>query len=476
MATFEITGPDGKRYEVKGETAEGALAALKKKLNPRGEGGGRGTGIEAALIGARQGVTFGFGDEINAGVRAAGDFIGNPLKMGDGKPFDEAYDDRLRHERAVLDQARSENPVASAVGEVGGALLVPAGAVSTARGAMGLGAATGGVYGFGEGEGGLESRAAEAAQGAFSGALFSGALAGAQKGLRASYTRLVNRNVKRPTVEGLRAQKTAAYKAVDDAGETFGADETANLFQTVSDAFDNTNFVPEVDRQGFAALKILEKQAGKKVTLGQLDKVRQGLWKRFAAADNETHILDAISAVDDMIESRAGTSDLMKAARAANSKYAKSQLLEDAFKKAELQTAGTGSGGNILNKYRQAVTAIVTNPKKAKWFSQDEIALMEHFVEGDLSENVLRRVGKLAPGGNGLMQALSLVAASVDPTFIAASGAAQGAKTIADRGAMAGASAIQDAVATGIVPRPQAQNFAPAARVGGLTGSGLTRE
>ena len=32
MATFEITGPDGKKYRVTGETAEGALSALQKHL------------------------------------------------------------------------------------------------------------------------------------------------------------------------------------------------------------------------------------------------------------------------------------------------------------------------------------------------------------------------------------------------------------------------------------------------------------
>ena len=32
MARFEITGPDGTKYAVEGETAEGAVAALKKML------------------------------------------------------------------------------------------------------------------------------------------------------------------------------------------------------------------------------------------------------------------------------------------------------------------------------------------------------------------------------------------------------------------------------------------------------------
>src|SRR5688572_4824451 len=37
MATFEITAPDGKTYEVEGATQEGALAALRKMLGPQPE-------------------------------------------------------------------------------------------------------------------------------------------------------------------------------------------------------------------------------------------------------------------------------------------------------------------------------------------------------------------------------------------------------------------------------------------------------
>ena len=117
----------------------------------RGTGAGRGTSLEAALIGARQGVTFGFGDEINAGVRAAGDWLS-------GKDFGASYDQRLAHERALLDQVREEDPGATFAGEIGGAvlpaLLTGGGAAPmTARQMAASGAAAGAAYGAGEGQG-----------------------------------------------------------------------------------------------------------------------------------------------------------------------------------------------------------------------------------------------------------------------------------------------------------------------------------
>ena len=77
---------------------------------------------------------------------------------------------------------------------------------------------------------------------------------------------------------------------------------------------------------------------------------------------------------------------------------------------------------------------------------------MDNFVRGDIGENVLRRIGKLSPNGNGLMQALNLAAVAVDPTAIAGSAAATFAKDAADRSAMRGADSLQDMVATGQAP------------------------
>jgi hypothetical protein len=428
----------------------------------RGTGMGAGTGLEAALIGARQGVTLGFGDELNAGVRAAGDYIGSPFKLGDGAPYLEAFRQRLGHERALLDQTREENPKSMLGGELAGSMLLPGGAAkattvagAAAKGAVGAGA-FGAVSGAGNAEGGLGERAKGAATGAALGSLF-GAGAGAAVGVGTkAFRSAMGRVAKAPTVEGLKVAKNLAYKAVDDAGETFTPEELKATATAAREAIEGMgNYVPDVDKQTAAALTIMERNAGAPMTLGQLDKIRQGLWKRLEAAPNEVGIHDAIDAIDDLVQTKAGASELMDAARLANAQFKKSELLENAFKKAQDQTSATGSGGNILNKYRQAVVRIVNDPKQARWFNAEEIAAMQRVIDGNLTENMLRRVGKISPNGNGLMMMLNLMgSAAFGPGALAVTAVGVGAKELADRSATGSVDALTGKVMGGAAPDP----------------------
>ena len=263
----------------------------------------------------------------------------------------------------------------------------------------------------------------------------------------------MNRASSAPSIDTLKQAKTAAYKAVDDAGVTFGSADTSRLFNNVETAVGKTNYVPDVDAQTRAALQIIERNAGQTLTLGQLDNIRQGLWKRFNAAPDEVAILDIIDEVDSLIAKMPAATPLMETARVANSRFKKAELIENAFQKAKDQTASTGSGGNIVNKYRQTVTSIINNPKQAKFFSGDEIAMMRNFVSGSNAENALRLVGKVAPSGNGLMMALNIGAVAANPLMALATAGAAGAKSLSQTLAMRKAQSIRDALASGVVPQ-----------------------
>lgn len=413
---------------------------------------------------AMEGMTFGLlGDEARAAIGSA------------ASP--KTYDQALNSERAAEAKFAADYPVASTAAEIGGALMSPTGAASTIGGAALRAGAQGAVTSFMEGEGGAAERAKEAAKGGVASLLFGGAFAAGQKGISAGLDRLFRTTAQKPTVEGLRSLKNAAYKAVDSAGQRFDAQDLEALATTARQNIDaGYNFFPETDVGTAAALAMLDRtaKAGAPLTLSQLDKMRQGMWKLYSRTD-EPGVLDVISEIDGLIDSRAGASAVMGAAREANSRFRKAELLQDAFDKARMQTQSTGSGGNILNKYKQAVTAIVTNPKKAKWFSAEETAAMEKFIEGSLPENILRRIGKLAPGGNGLMLALNLVAGSVNPGFLVATAAAQGAKSLADRSGQKGAEALQGLVSGAPVVAP-VRNLGPASRLGGAAGSQAVRD
>jgi hypothetical protein len=314
--------------------------------------------------------------------------------------------------------------------------------------------AFGGAYGAGESEGAAD-RLAEGAKGMAMGSLFgAGAATAITYGTR-GFRRIMGRAMQKPTVEGLRAAKAAAYRAVDDAGEVFDPAELTALHQKASQAIDATNYVADTDTQTRAVLTLLERNSTKPLTMGQLDKLRQSFWRRYNAAPEQVGILDAIDAIDELVASRGSTSDLVQAARAANSQYKKAELLDRAFKKAEDQTASTGSGGNILNKYRQAVTAIVNDPKRAKWFTQEELATMQKVIDGSFGENVLRRIGKMAPSGNGLMTFLNVLGGvTVGPEFLAVAGVGAGAKAVSDASARAKVDALTGRVMGAQEPPP----------------------
>jgi peptidoglycan hydrolase-like protein with peptidoglycan-binding domain len=152
------------------DDALGQMSGLSR-IKPQDKGQ-----VEAVRQGLRQGLTFGFGDEISAGIKTGFGYLGD-------------YGKQLNAERGELAASREHHPYTTGGSEVAGALgtaLIPGmGGLNVIRGA-GLGAkvgnaaltgaAAGGLYGAGAADGDLSDRAAGAAIGAASGAVVGGAV------------------------------------------------------------------------------------------------------------------------------------------------------------------------------------------------------------------------------------------------------------------------------------------------------------
>jgi hypothetical protein len=129
-----------------------------------------------------QGASFGYGDEISGGARAAMTPVRNAIYGSDERAGD-AYRQQTDVNRTALRESRDAAPVTSGALEmVGGAAMLPltpgAGFVGNAQTRLGLGARSslvgagyGGIVGAGESEGGLANRAIGAAGGAAVGGL-----------------------------------------------------------------------------------------------------------------------------------------------------------------------------------------------------------------------------------------------------------------------------------------------------------------
>lgn len=146
-----------------------------------------GSYAKGVLREAGQGLALGFADEIGSAIDATlpgRDLISQVRPISQADSWQQRYDENLARERGDRKQFATENPkaatAANLAGAIAGASKLPvsllSGAtlpISMAKGAA-TGAALGGAQGFGEGEGGFDSRVG----GAETGALFGGAIGG----------------------------------------------------------------------------------------------------------------------------------------------------------------------------------------------------------------------------------------------------------------------------------------------------------
>jgi hypothetical protein len=162
--------------------------------------------VDATARGAAQGFTANFGDEIRGLVEASGANPDDPASLGKlihgalkywsgDAEAKKRYDEAVKREREINKTAEEQHPIASTVGNIGGAVVLPIGAGAGAANlgtrmaiGAGTGAALGGAAGAGEGQGFVDS-ASRAAVGAGVGGALGGAapavIEGVVRGARA---------------------------------------------------------------------------------------------------------------------------------------------------------------------------------------------------------------------------------------------------------------------------------------------------
>jgi hypothetical protein len=128
----------------------------------------------------------------------------------------------------------------------------------------------------------------------------------------------------------------------------------------------------------------------------------------------------------------------------------KTQKVEDLIDNAVLQTASTGSGGNINNKMKQAITNIlVQNKKKPGGWTPDELAAMRAIIDPGAGRNLARLIGKLSPTGNGLHALLEIGAVSHNPNFLPLVAGGHLSKVYADRATAAAVDNLMELIRVG---------------------------
>ena len=260
-------------------------------------------------------------------------------------------------------------------------------------------------------------------------------------------------NLTRPTVKTLEQEKNRLYDNVKAAGITFGPDDADDLIELTRRAADAKGYYDKTDRATKEALDFMEDLRGETLTLDNVDKVRRELGKMGNKAKDEPAIFEMMSKVDEFIIAKAGDNNLLAAARDANSKWSKLKTLEKEFDKAKRGAAKSGSGGNIVNRNKQAVDKILNNPRKIGFFSDDEVKAMRQFVERDYGTKVGRILSKMSPTSGGLSAMLNIGAVAANPALIGLSVAGFAAKSFTDAQILRAAERLKDLTASGGVAK-----------------------
>ncbi len=467
MPTFDITAPNGKVFEVTGETAEGALKALQKSLGTQTTeqsqpvsqvedvGKSLGSGLVRGGIGLLE-----LPELVGRGVARLGQEGLQAVGLTESKdiPVLDTATGRFLRDATTLDDYEAKTTAgkyAGTIGEFLPAAAGPGGLLATLGRAGVLG--TAGALSEAGGQA-LEGTKLELPARLLPALVAPGAIRSATNKTLEAFGKKSRTS---PSLETLRNNKNASYEAFEKAG----GDIKVRMDDVIQDIEDEIvknedmflSYVPRLDanKPVDEFLKTVKSFKGKEFNLTALDKLKSSTYANYKNSGFDPRVNILRNKLDDAIENASTKSGgdkaqaLLNQARANNRTYKKVQIFDELMEKAELQTAATGSGGNIVNKYRQALVKIVTDKNKSRAFDEQEIQLMKSIIDGKTSDNVLRLVGKLSPNGNGLMTFLNLAAVSTNPAFLAITSTAMGAKRLADKRGQKGIKELRELVSSG---------------------------
>lgn len=271
------------------------------------------------------------------------------------------------------------------------------------------------------------------AQGAGIGGLFGAAGQVVKSGAEKGYS-LLQGKAPVPSIDDLQKAKTAAYGAVDNAGIKFAPTQVDDLVSGIADELSAAKINPMRHPKAASMLAEIQGMGGKEMSLTDLDQLRQVISRDVASSPDAAERFFGKKMIDNIDEfiSANGGGELMEAARAANSRFRKTEAINEALTKAERRAASTGSGGNVDNATRQNIRGLLDSVKKSRFYTPEEKRAMETVVRGTKGQNALRLAGKLSPQGNGLMAALGIGGTMVNPLFGIPALLGTGAKMAAD--------------------------------------------
>jgi hypothetical protein len=448
MPTFEITAPDGKKYDVTGDNAEGAYNALISMLGGnQAEQAPKPTPAPTEPYVDEQGVTRypnlqqvesgAFEDIAGAGLAGMArgvkglaetpEMLGRAVIRG-GQELAQLAGAEIQNEMPVLDTTTGRG-IEAALSTFGGDKAMAYRGESTPAqfaGTIGEFVGPGGILGGGKklmqasvAAGAGSEAAGQATEGTefepyarIAGALISPYAA--NKTLSA----FQKKNVTSPTLPTLKAEKNSAYDLLKSEGTGLTGTQTAYLVQDMRSVLNMDDIIlsakPSVEK-ALALVDEVEKSGA--MNLSKFNELQKALGKIYRTAPDAPEVLLMLKKMDDVLADGSRDAALMQAAKAANSKYAKARMLDKYF----AQATQNAKKGNLIPKtgeaFQAAATKILNNDRAAAFWSPDELAALKKVADGTIGSKVLATIGKLAPTSNGLTSGMSIALLSIPGNF-----------------------------------------------------------
>ncbi len=364
--------------------------------------------FEGALRSYTQGNTFGFGDEVVAGVSApvASLFTGNSVS--------DSYNQILADERNRTKQFRNEEPIISGVSEIGGAIGTGLTGAATKTGAaiantlrtgntaarvgkgVLAGASSGGLYGYGSGEG--QERLKSAGQGA----IFGGATGGLVPAIGAAASRL-NKRVIVPNADQIRAKAGDFYRLAEQKGGILKAEFTNKFVDDIEKLKPQTD-IGQIIGGDTPFSKVVEKIStirNRPMTLDaaqELDELLGDVVDDFTEMgrltkqgkklfDIQTTLRNMIDKADETVLE--GGKEGFKAWKEGKKLWATSHRLSDIERIIQRAEMTDNPATSIKSGFR----TLYSNPNRMKGFSMDEAKAIKKAAESGVTSDLLRTAG-----------------------------------------------------------------------------------
>lgn len=249
------------------------------------------------------------------------------------------------------------------------------------------------------------------------------------------------------SADDLHVLKNEAYQLVDGLGVKYSPQGYGKLLTQMDAAVKGKNISPTRHPKAYSLLEDFKARAGKQnsggLTLTELDQLRQEIRRDLLQSSDMSERFYGdlmMDEVDDFIN-KAGAGDVLAgdaksgdaailAARELNTRFRKTEMIEDALYAADLKTAAA-SNGDVNTAIRKAFNTILLNKKKSRAFSADEIAEMEKIVKSGDGSNLLRNIGKLSADTGFKTLLHGVLASMLGPAYAAVPIAASTAKALA---------------------------------------------